>query len=1139
MIKNAQEIKDKADILKVVGEYVQLERAGSTYVACCPFHSEKTPSFKVSKEKGVAKCFGACNQGWNAIDFLMEIKNLSQEQFPEALVEVANLSGVRVEYDDKTKTDAEIQRERALKDLREAQYILSEQVLAFWKENTQPMPKKSERTQPDGSVVDVLDVWGRGWSRTILDKFGVCIAPDDNALVKKHKQKAWNHDHLIQLGLIAQTDAKKEYDPFRHRLIFPVRIHNRGGKIAGFGGRMHPDGDPNKAPKYRNSSDSLIFKKSQLLFGLWENRRAITNAGIDGLVYLVEGYADVLTMCDYGFENVVATCGTALTTEQADILKGFAKEVIILRDGDNAGLNAARRDVTILTEAGIIAKVCILPPTEGGKKHDPDSFLRAHGAEGFQKLLDDKISGIKDAIEWRVKDEMNGRNDIAAKEAGMKIAAELLSKMPSYRRHHYVEILKSGKYLNCKTADLEKRILNDRAKGVDWDPHRLSPSQESDIRRYGVYIGKSLPGKGEVYIKSDADKGTKVPLTNFVINPIYHVLSTNSPGRKIEIQNMEGLSYILDLHTDKFVDFVLFKKAIAAFGDFKFTGACRKGDFENIISKMYAEMESVYRISTLGRHQAGFWTWSNGIILDDGQFVPAREDGRINVNEKDSNKVKNYVLPGFDIEKEQNKNSDEDEDVDAHIGKFCYVAGECPDFKTWCKMFIEVYGENGRMALAYYLSALYRDIIYPEHFKQFPVLNLFGPAMTGKSTTAWSLAAMFGKARAPLDLNNTTQPGMVARMEQTKNALMIVEEYKNDIEKWKIDTLKAISDGVGRERRSQNLSNSKSTEQTKIKNALVIVGQHLPTRDIALLTRCITLLYEKREKTAEDVKNLEKLRKVEDSGRLSQITSFLQKYRDLVSDKFAREMSEVKTLIKASVDCKDERVLIFHCIPVAICKILESEIEFPRTKDTPFWAQLANIAEKLIMKQSRFIETEDESNDFFRRMAQLTDKGFLKHGRQILVEDSDFITLYDNDKRKDVECPQGTFPRAHRLLYFNLHACHGEYQKDFRQATGNVGMTVTELKTYLEQNKYYLGTKKSKRFSVYGGPLSAYVFDLGLIEDDGALSGGLSDQGIHFTLSKIAMKKDTDTEDEPADAGDGSKMISLKSEAASADDLPF
>ena len=355
-----EKILDAANIVDVVSEFVTLKRRGVNYVGLCPFHNEKTPSFYVSPSKGICKCF-SCGKGGNAIHFLMEHEQMS---FQDAAEWLAGKYGIP--FRKREMTDSE----KALQNERESMFITNQFALDFFKDTLLNTNK--------GRAVGLAYFRKRGFRDDIIDKFFLGYCPDEpDALARAATAKGYTKDNLIKTGLCYERENDGTLrDRFRGRVIFPV--HSISGKVVAFGGRiMNSDA---KVAKYVNSPESIIYSKSRELYGLYQAKQAIVRKD---RCFLVEGYADVISMFQSGVENVVASSGTSLTPGQIRLIHRFTNNITVLYDGDKAGIKASLRGIDMLLAEGMNVKVLLLPDGE-----DPDSFAQGRSATDFQQYID-------------------------------------------------------------------------------------------------------------------------------------------------------------------------------------------------------------------------------------------------------------------------------------------------------------------------------------------------------------------------------------------------------------------------------------------------------------------------------------------------------------------------------------------------------------------------------------------------------------------------------------------------------------------------------------------------------------------------------------------------------------------------------
>jgi DNA primase len=349
------QLKEMTNIVSVVSQYVPLKKAGRNFQGLCPFHQEKTPSFSVNEEKQIFHCFG-CGQGGNVFGFLMRFHNLS---FPEAVAELAALNGLELPRTPATRAETAADRQKT------ALLQVLEQAADFYRRCLREGPEGRRGRQYLES---------RGLDEATIEGFGLGLAPAGwDRLTQTLLKKAVPPELLEQSGLAVKKERGGLYDRFRHRLMFP--IFNERRQVVAFGGRALGD-DP---PKYLNSPESVLFSKGRLLYGLAQAKPAIRR---QNQALIVEGYFDLLTLHRQGFQQTVATLGTALGPQQVRRLKGLAEELVLVYDGDAAGRQAALRSVALFQQEGVSARIKLLPPAD-----DPDSYLSRVGREHFAEEL--------------------------------------------------------------------------------------------------------------------------------------------------------------------------------------------------------------------------------------------------------------------------------------------------------------------------------------------------------------------------------------------------------------------------------------------------------------------------------------------------------------------------------------------------------------------------------------------------------------------------------------------------------------------------------------------------------------------------------------------------------------------------------
>ena len=401
-------IMDATKIEEVVSEFVTLKKRGINYVGLCPFHNDSNPSFSVSPTRGICHCF-TCGKGGNAINFLMELEQMT---YPDALRWLAKK--YKIEIQERELTNEEKQRESE----RESMFIVNDWAAKYFQDIL--------LHDVDGIAIGMAYFRGRGFRDDIIRKFQLGFAlPKRTALAEAAKAAGYNPKYLVDTGLCFKVDKDeagnksgedKILDRFSGRAIFPW--FSVSGKVVAFGGRVLDSRTKGISQKYVNSPDSVIYHKERELYGLYQAKKAIAK---EDCVFMVEGYTDVISMHQCGIENVVANSGTALSVHQIRLLHRFTSNIVLLYDGDNAGIHAALRGTDMLLEEEMNVKVLFLP--DG---NDPDSFARSHSAEEFRRYIQENQT---DFIQFKPDILLRGVTDPVKRSQAINSIVESISKI--------------------------------------------------------------------------------------------------------------------------------------------------------------------------------------------------------------------------------------------------------------------------------------------------------------------------------------------------------------------------------------------------------------------------------------------------------------------------------------------------------------------------------------------------------------------------------------------------------------------------------------------------------------------------------------------------------------------------------------
>lgn len=521
-----QRIIDTAQISEVVSDFVSLRRSGSNLIGLCPFHDEKTPSFFVSPSKGIFKCFG-CGKAGNPISFVMEHEKYT---YPEALRYLAKKYNIPIEE------TVETEQQVAERTEKESIYLVTEFALKFF--------KKQLWETDEGKSVGLSYFRERGFNDSVIEKFELGYSPNAwDALTKEALKNGYSKEVLEKSGLSTSRNEKL-FDRFRGRVIFP--IYNQSGKVIGFGGRTLSS-DKNQA-KYLNSPETLIYNKSNTLYGLNIAKHAIV---ANDMCYLVEGYTDVLSMYQAGIQNIVASSGTSLTTDQIKLIKRYSQNVTVMYDGDNAGIKASFRGIDMILEQGMNVKVLLFPDGE-----DPDSFAKNKRDEEIKEYIK---SNIQDFIAFKMDLLMTDvdANDPIKKVSLLKEFINSIAVIPDrLTRLAYVQLVAEkmqiddgvvmsevNKALNKKFYDASKQRqtyeeysleipVAKQSQAVKLDVHDSTFLEKEIIRLLLTYGNEEIDINNAI---DDEDKTVKVRVADYIIGDIKNdeVEFTNSSYNQI------------------------------------------------------------------------------------------------------------------------------------------------------------------------------------------------------------------------------------------------------------------------------------------------------------------------------------------------------------------------------------------------------------------------------------------------------------------------------------------------------------------------------------------------------------------------------------------------------------------------------
>jgi len=986
-----QNVIEQTKIEDIVGQVVKLSRKGANLTGLCPFHQEKTPSLMVSPSKGIYKCFG-CGEGGDAAKFLMKQNGIS---FPEAIKIMATKLNIKIE-------------EKAPDPEAEMKAKYREQLINF-----NEFAAKYYMQQLTGPALEYVQ---KRMTQQSIAEWEIGYAPQGYGLLAKAaKEAGYKEEFMLQTGLIRQSDKTHQlYDFFQKRIIFPIRDHQ--GRLISFTGRIMPGADAKQA-KYINLSDTELYSKSQVLYGLNISRGSISQKQN---AILVEGNTDVIKMHELDFINSIAPGGTALTLQQLKILKRYTNSLLMLYDGDNAGQKAAIKNSKLAIEAGFFVSVVML---EDGT--DPgDAWANADDANAF--INENKI----DFITWYA----NRLAFLAGEDPGMKneaikeISELIINFEPNTREVYIDQVTGRGKFktklIRDRLKDLEKQQAPSDESEKD---HTLPPGVDAaDFDRWGFYEYRN-----EYYFRT---KTGHEKLSNFVMRPVFHIDSIYESKRIYELENTKGYRVVVDLDMQEMTSLQAFQRNVEGKGNFLFLG--QPGQFNRLKLKLYEQTRTCREVRFLGWQKEGFWCWSNGMITPEGDFKEIDEYGVVEFNGH------HYFIPAFS----QIYINDKSIFIDER--KFLYKTREI-SLQQWAHMFTKVFGNNAIMGICFWVAATFRDVLL-HIFKNFPLLNLFGPKGTGKSQMAMSLSCLYGMQQTPHNIHNGTKAGLAAHLEQFSNAFAWVDEYKNSIDYDKIENLKSIYDAIGRSR--MNMDKGKKKETTNVNSAVILSGQEMPTADIALFSRVIFLRFHQSAFTDSEKKNYDTLKNTESDG-LSHLTTRLLKYRQYFVkeyyDVYQDTINDFNDLL--SKNEIEDRIVRSMVSIVSAWRTIARKIDFPFT-----YNEVKDIAIDAILVQNEQISSSNELGQFWAILEAMFDENILIDEWHFRIDFTDSIKV--GDKLRE-------FKPARHILKFKYNSVYGLYAQTARRQ-GLKPMPSDTLKYYLINHKNFVGLQKACVFNL-------------------------------------------------------------------------
>ncbi|MDT9499156.1 DNA primase [Capnocytophaga canimorsus] len=1002
-----------------------------------PFNSERTSSFSVINSKGIWKDFSSGKGGNNFISFVMEYKKVD---YPEAVKICAEALNIAIEYEEETEAAKE-KREK-----KQTALQLLDKTSKLFQQNFQQASSENwwkQYMQDRGFTEETLQSFQIGYSLhgqlyEIFKEQGVVTLAEEVSLLNK--------------------DASGNYySVFRDRIMFP--ICDLRGHCVGFGGRVNPqyvqkcESEGKKAPaKYLNSAENPYFNKSKLLYGLHLARKSMFDTKE---VYLVEGYTDVMRMHQIGLLQTVAPMGTALTDEQISIIKKHCNKVILFRDFDPAGQQAAFRDMKILLKAGLFVE--ILPnPSEGGAKSDPDTIgLREDAFEYIKSSKTDALLYFVKRKYEQLKAEQGFEE--SGKKKKFRFLPELAKKFSdyvvdivsvisdNYTKENYIEIICDNFEVSKKSVldSLKQETKSERkqfygqdiAEIYDFPAEIENPNEfADDIMQYGIFQTNNqiyaLVGKDDYFFKS---------VSNFSIEIIQHMQDESHPLKLIRICNIFGREIIFDTLSPNINTVQGFFNLMTSFGNFNYQGS--NTVHQKLLTYLFNKMGHGRRIDTLGWQPEGFWVWNNQII------IPKKRIENINSEGLFKYKDECYYIPSA------NKIYTNNAYKFLSQKKFIAIPTEISLEKYLFQM-VKVHRRHAYSAILFAISSLFQDVVV-NHLNFFPILFLYGIGSSGKDNLGAAVQSFVGKPQSAISLENGLSTGKASIREfaQFSNGISQLSEYKRGYAQTD-GMLKSLWDRVGYKRGT--IDSKVSTDEVPILSSVIITGNEFPESQ-PLLMRVVLEEMNKNEFTEEEFREFDKLKSIINKG-ISSLSNELLEFRENVENDFIEEYKRTKLQLNTSEDFKGTvgRIIENLSVLTTFYKLFNSYgIHFPFS-----FPELLDHWKKVVTNINNKLSSASSFSKFW---------------------DCFLFCMRNRSGQENITIDYNYKEEGGKLL-FNFTTIFGIVQRQWYSQYHEAAPNKTEMRRLLKDEKSYVGEKKSERINTQvNSSTSAIIIDINLL----------------------------------------------------------
>lgn len=1057
---------------KALNGFISLKKNGSTYKGLSPFTDEKTPSFMVSDAKCIWKCYSTGKGGKDLISFIKQKEDIG---FVPAAIKAAKELNIVIQYEEETQE---------AKEKREHSEILKSII-----SKANNSYQQNFKRLPEDHWAKKYMLETRGFTPEILELFDIGYAFNDSHLTPIIKNEGLLAN-AIELSLVKQDEQNetRHYDFFRDRVIFPIYDHKTD--CVGFNGRINPEKSEGKQ-KYLNSTESQIFQKRNVLYGYNIAKHQIR---FFSYAILVEGPTDVMRMHQIGFDNTVATLGTALTPEHIRELKKVTEKIVIFRDGDKAGKEAAFRDMELLLKNGMIAEI-VVPENEGD---DPDTIGQKMGKESISyisSLMEDAVlyqirncynEYMEEARMEREKEEKEEEDKTGKKPRSKKLIlspgnkknfiffiGEILADInDSIIKNQYVkEVVNRYSEVSAKEInDILKTIEDDKKpKKVSWWdekeydlPDGLSCKLEDvldDIKEYGIFQSDN-----KIFVK----KGSEAPyffkeISNFSIEIVQHMQDEKFPMKLIRVCNVHKIEKIFDVVSDRINTIQSFKNVVTSFGNFFFSGTA--GDHENLLKYLFDKMGNGRKIDILGWQPEGFWVWNNKVIIPGNREEELNKEGLFKYNGE------SYYIPSA------NKNYEKNMFAFGPQKKFKSIPTDVSTANYFMQVY-KVHREHAITGLLWGIASIYQDIVV-SNTGFFPIQFYFGPASTGKDNLCEAIQSLLGIPQTAIQLEGgaSTIKAQIREFSQFNNGISQLSEYKRGNPQ--LDgVLKGLWDRRGYKRGS--LESRVATDEIPILGSTLLTGNDYPDAE-ALITRCLweEMKVQEFDETAKIEYN--KLKDIIKKG-ISSISDFFIHKRLYFGEMFLDTYRSNVNLLNDLNEFKNttSRIIGNLGVLLSVYQLFEKENFFPfkQSEILSHFATMVDNQKRKLATASPYIKFWDCFIMCMR--GNVTDR-----------------LLVNQDVRVDSSIISFNFTTAFMKIQRMWLAQYQESAPDKRK-----------MKEILMEDPAFVAEGKKVRVDKEGTPTSAIQFDLSKL---GAIEGDINHQ-INVQLNQGTLFSENNKE---------------------------